>query len=262
MCLYVRGVDALSHVAWRDFEPPAGAAPGAVAEAAPELFDDALSRYYQVVDERLGHLATRYGSVLVFSDHGVVPSSARVADKIMDWLSFLQSLPPGVAESLSYRPQTTGELKVAGAPEALRTLETALRDYRAPDGAPGFHLSSHGDGEALVAVSSAALRGDELRRGEERVSLHRFLLSPMIAWHSPDGLFIAHGPLFKSGGLVEDANLLDVVPTTLRALDLPVAADADGRVLEGVPANEGPVKRRATYGDGGSGLWRLVRSLF
>lgn len=50
---------------------------------------------------------------------------------------------------------------------------------------------------------------------------------------SPDGLFLVLGNGLKSGTFLEGASLVDIMPTLLYALRLPISRDLDGRVLTG-----------------------------
>jgi len=50
---------------------------------------------------------------------------------------------------------------------------------------------------------------------------------------APDGVFILAGPGIRAGALIAEPRLVDVAPTLLYALGLPVARDLDGRVLTG-----------------------------
>ena len=50
--------------------------------------------------------------------------------------------------------------------------------------------------------------------------------------HHSQGLFAAFGRHIASGGNVENANIVDIAPTVLYAMDLPVLTDMDGRVLK------------------------------
>lgn len=53
--------------------------------------------------------------------------------------------------------------------------------------------------------------------------------------HRLEGVFIASGPPFTPGSkLADDADLLDITPTVLRLLGVPVPGDCDGRVLDEV----------------------------
>ncbi len=52
--------------------------------------------------------------------------------------------------------------------------------------------------------------------------------------HQPDGIFLAWGPAIRRGARPSPVHLPDLVPTLLYALDLPVPAGFDGRVLEDI----------------------------
>ncbi len=48
-------------------------------------------------------------------------------------------------------------------------------------------------------------------------------------WHRPEGLLLAEGPGLRSGSVLPSGSVVDVTPTVLYALGLPVADDMDGR---------------------------------
>ena len=49
--------------------------------------------------------------------------------------------------------------------------------------------------------------------------------------HRPHGILIARGPHIRAGAQVENARIVDLAPTTLHLMGLPVPDDMDGRVL-------------------------------
>jgi predicted AlkP superfamily phosphohydrolase/phosphomutase len=51
-------------------------------------------------------------------------------------------------------------------------------------------------------------------------------------WHNREGVFIAAGPAVRTGASPNNAHLLDVAPTVLHTLGLPIPEDMDGRVLD------------------------------
>ena len=57
----------------------------------------------------------------------------------------------------------------------------------------------------------------------------------ITGFHRPDGVFVAYGPNFKSGH-IKDARIVDIVPTTLHVLGLPIPSHLDGQVLDIVPS--------------------------
>ena len=50
--------------------------------------------------------------------------------------------------------------------------------------------------------------------------------------HDDQGIFLAKGPHLAKGKTVYDANLIDMTPTILHAMELPVPSDMDGHVLQ------------------------------
>lgn len=85
-------------------------------------------------------------------------------------------------------------------------------------------------GEILILVSTYGMEPVPLRR---RI-LEALLGDPMLSGtHSgaPDGFILAVGDGIKTGAVVTGASILDVTPTVLYLMGLPVARDMEGRVL-------------------------------
>ncbi|MFI5271430.1 MAG: alkaline phosphatase family protein [Ktedonobacterales bacterium] len=57
-------------------------------------------------------------------------------------------------------------------------------------------------------------------------------LSRHSAWHDRAGVLLARGAGIAAGTRLTDAHLLDIAPTVLRALGLPLSADLDGHPLQ------------------------------
>jgi predicted AlkP superfamily phosphohydrolase/phosphomutase len=51
-----------------------------------------------------------------------------------------------------------------------------------------------------------------------------------IGAHRPQGVFLARGPGYRKGAKVEELSILDVAPSILHGLGLPIPADFEGRV--------------------------------
>ncbi|WP_428387679.1 alkaline phosphatase family protein [Mucisphaera sp.] len=58
-----------------------------------------------------------------------------------------------------------------------------------------------------------------------------------VSWHRPFGIAVAAGPGIQPGSNVYGASLLDVTPTILHLLGLPIGADMDGRVWSEILAD-------------------------
>ncbi len=50
-------------------------------------------------------------------------------------------------------------------------------------------------------------------------------------WHRPQGIFVLHGPGIRADERIEGATLLDIAPTVLTLLGLPVGEDMEGKPL-------------------------------
>ena len=64
-----------------------------------------------------------------------------------------------------------------------------------------------------------------------------------LAWKSPTGLFVATGPDFNSDVLLHGAGCLDIAPTLLATMGLPVGQDLDGRILVEAWRSSRPITR-------------------
>jgi predicted AlkP superfamily phosphohydrolase/phosphomutase len=54
------------------------------------------------------------------------------------------------------------------------------------------------------------------------------------AWtgdHDENGIFIASGPQFKKGSTIENASVMDITPTILYIMGVPISNDIDGKIL-------------------------------
>jgi predicted AlkP superfamily phosphohydrolase/phosphomutase len=67
--------------------------------------------------------------------------------------------------------------------------------------------------------------------------------------HHPDGIFIARGPNVQKNKSINRLNLLDIAPTTLHAMDLPIPQDLQGRVAKELYTPEYLAKHPVTWGD-------------
>ena len=69
--------------------------------------------------------------------------------------------------------------------------------------------------------------------------------------HRRHGIFIAWGPEVRSGETVKGARILDLAPTILHLMELPVPADMDGRALTEALSTSRPVERQSAGQAGG-----------
>ena len=70
--------------------------------------------------------------------------------------------------------------------------------------------------------------------------------------HNMTGILVLHGEGVDQSKVVEGARIIDVAPTTLYAMGIPIPDDMDGRVLEEVFTSEYRALHQPTYTDSSS----------
>jgi predicted AlkP superfamily phosphohydrolase/phosphomutase len=264
LLLYLRGVDISCHFHWKAFEPEAFPAAGASElEAEREL----IAREYELVDRNLGELLAASGpdiNIIVMSDHGFDAMDGETThirlnfDVVLEHLGFLTKAGQGVdfsrTELYSYAsPERSLAKKIrfaldgreeggrvtAAEQEGIRDrLETALDTVTYVGGAPVFTVRDatrkkrdRGADFVVEVLTDGAQKPLKVAgvpvRGAVR-SLNR--LSGTHGRKTP-GIFIAAGPDIDPTATPEELRVIDVPPTLLYAIGLPVAEDFAGRAL-------------------------------
>ncbi len=135
---------------------------------------------------------------------------------------------------------------------------TALRALRGPDGAPlvehlwkkeelyhGAHLDRAPDILFLPRRLETIAFGD-FEFGSNKIVEPSYGVSSS---HRMNGIFVASGAGIKNAGQFSGAEIVDLAPTILHLLGLPVPADMDGRVLRQALSDE----RAVEYGGSSEG---------
>jgi predicted AlkP superfamily phosphohydrolase/phosphomutase len=111
------------------------------------------------------------------------------------------------------RDEATGE-KLVSAVYRREDLYSGEYAHRAPD---------------LVVLLKEGYRGGTGLQGS---LVTPYLLGQVNGQHTLNGILVAAGPHVRRDHRIEGAHILDVAPTLLHALDVPVPEDMDGRVLD------------------------------
>jgi tetratricopeptide (TPR) repeat protein len=105
--------------------------------------------------------------------------------------------------------------------------EVVDRCYRFLDLLLGRYMRLVGPETTIIVASPHGFfSGDERPRIDTRP-----LRDAPDSWHRPSGIVVARGPGLRRDELVFGATSLDIAPTILTMLDLPVARHMEGRVL-------------------------------
>ncbi len=264
LLLYLRGVDISCHFHWKAFEPEVfPAAEASELEAEREL----IAREYELVDRTLGELLAASGpdiNIIVMSDHGFDAMDGETThirlnfDVVLEHLGFLTKAGQGVdfsrTELYSYAsPERSlvkkirfalagrkdgGKVTAAEQATIRKRLEASLETVTYTGGAPVFTVrdatrkkrerGSDFVVEVLTDGAQKPLQVDGIPLRSAIRSMNR--LSGTHGRKTP-GIFIAAGPDIDPKATPEEFRVIDVPPTLLYAIGLPVAEDFAGRVL-------------------------------
>ena len=99
--------------------------------------------------------------------------------------------------------------------------------YRFHDLMLGRYMKLVGPETTIMIVSDHGFFSDHLRPAGPAGGPKK----EPVRWHREYGIIVASGPGIKKDDLVFGASLLDIAPTTLSLLGIPVAKDMEGRAL-------------------------------
>ena len=127
-----------------------------------------------------------------------------------------------------FMPYTSPRLPEVDAARQARFANVVDRTYELHDRIMGRFIELAGPNTVVMVVSDHGFRS-----GAARLSRDSRVESPSAAdWHERLGMFVAAGPGIRAGHELAEASVLDIFPTMLALLGMPVAEDLAGHVLE------------------------------
>ncbi len=127
---------------------------------------------------------------------------------------FMACYPP----QLSYVPDAVYERYQGTLPAVYRYLDLML----------GVLVEQAGPETLIMLVSERGMHSDQLRPQDPVTAFQQVGNAP---WFREQGIVAMAGPAVAAGAAIQGAGLLDIAPTILRYMDIPVADDMPGRVL-------------------------------
>lgn len=125
---------------------------------------------------------------------------------------------------MKYHPPRRGAVSEQDFEHFQAVVNTA---YRYHDSMLGTLLEIAGEDCTVLLISDHGFHCDHLR--PESIPLEP---AGPASEHRPQGIFVAKGPGIRAGKQVSGISLLDIAPTILHHLGLPVGADMDGEVIQ------------------------------
>lgn len=253
-------IDNLSHRYWGYFEPEKFSH---LKAAEVRKFGDVIPRIYQEADAAVGRVIANIDqetTVFVISDHGfqALTTPLRInPDKLFGGTKFQDAFSHwyiGAELCLKSVDNAEGhELSAAAFSylEGCRLKESRLALFEIDrEGSNVIKLKVNMD-----VLDLPGLMTEICLLGERELLFPEMMAEGpnlMTGFHAPEGIFIARGANICRDKVITNASVLDVTPTILRLLDLPLDAEMDGKVLEQALdeqfLKEHPVKTIDSYG--------------
>lgn len=230
-----------------------------VPEEEAEQKGSSVEEAYEQMDAALGELLKQAGPetlVMLVSDHGAgikAPGELNFSlNPVLERMGFAADATRRASSRdrelfLNERPLSpdTGAVSDEKKARVLRELGGRLARLRTASGRrvmSRVRLSRDKDGIFLSARLNTRLKPGETVRGEGWEVPVSEIIWPegLTGTHRMPGMIVLAGPGVKPGHRIRAASILDVAPTLLYAVGLPVSQDLDGRVLRDVflPTNK------------------------
>jgi tetratricopeptide (TPR) repeat protein len=126
---------------------------------------------------------------------------------------------------MSYRPPRLPDVSEAHLQMWGDTVDAVYRDL---DRRLGRLLETVDPDTSVLLVSDHGFRSGANRPAADSRIGH----GKAAEWHRKYGVLVLSGPAIRGGAEIREASVLDIAPTVLALLDLPIPAGMDGRVLE------------------------------
>lgn len=233
--LYMRGPDVFSHFFWKYFDPDE-TVPG---KEIPLFKDIVLYNYYYqdtVLGEYLNNIASDT-NIIVVSDHGMARKSYSldIGFERIERLWESMDISKRLLRSTFSRHKITLELKqnvsLANTKDALAGIKLSDQDTAL------FEVKQNQAANSLELEVKEIYRLDgnaEVYFNEKRLGIVDDFLSlrETSGNHTLHGILIMAGPDIKNNIQLKECSVLDITPTILYMLGLPVGEDMDGAVLK------------------------------
>jgi len=235
--LLVPDIDSVSHRYWKYMEPEK------FEHVKPDevrKFGNVIPKAYIEADKTLGEfikLIRDGGTLIVVSDHGFKASETSIAFESINTDAFLKKLNMPEIESVAnfgnkvyIYPRHDSDIDLII--DKIQNVTIKENGYRI------FNIEKL-DKQNIAKLSVNKIQVD-VEHSMVNLSgsdcLYRDIINKsasvdITGIHAPEGIFIMMGENIKKGIEINNITVLDIVPTILPMLGLPVGRDMDGRIM-------------------------------
>ena len=234
------GSDQLAHRFWQYYQPQAFAEHDLEPD---DRFAHVIEDYYIAADRAFGRILKRLPDdcrIILISDHGMKADGALPGQYFIRDEKLLQALGCGAVMQHQFIERRWLIDAKPGREEALQGLAQALSNIQFDDGEAVFDVAHDGGSLtvrtqfSLTAHPESPLRLNQtiLINGKAHPTSDFFFARYFSSAHDLQGVFVMKGPGVVANAWIEDASLLDVAPTALYWMGLPLSRELEGEVIE------------------------------
>ncbi len=236
------GSDKIAHRFWHYMQP----------EKFPDFniepdnpYKDAITDYYREADRQFGRILETLPestTVILISDHGFQADPAAPRQFFVDVPRLLNTL--GSSQLLHhYMIQRQIVLEpIMHDVEFIKDLQQQLTQIQfADDNEPVFIVEVEDNGKITLRANfslswnpeSPVLTNKSIIIQEKEYPVDQFFFERTFSGtHHPTGIIIAQGPSIQPGAQLQPADLLDLAPTMLYQLGMPISKELPGRIMD------------------------------
>jgi len=266
--LYLKGIDVVSHDTWKYYEK---LKPFPVSAEDRRFFKNIIPNYYAYVDKVIGAILKKMGKdtvLILVSDHGFMKMEHKallcdinkllnkmgfldyddknnvkhnkIYDNTLFWLNFYDTRE--IVINLKNLSPTKSKDIVSNVTNRLRKITVGKESFF-----DSFIIKKKTDAVCILEVRinkkfflpQYAIENPNLSKkvivGEKIFSQSDFFsFSPLSGTHKLDGVFIAYGNKIKKHFTIKGINVLDITPTILKTMGLPLAQDMEGEAASSI----------------------------
>lgn len=233
--LYLRAPDVSSHFFWKYYQPD-----DTVLKKEVERYGQIIPSVYTFVDALIGQQLEQTSEnsyIIVVSDHGMGPKSyaSEISFNKIGRLWQQLGIQKNILTSVQKRFRLSLSFSTAQANrDAYLTLKKVVVGSKK---LPFFKIQESENPEILILELNDIYQpdgGDEIFFNGQTIGRLKDYVSiqEISGDHTLHGILIMKGPGIKSGYRLNDYSVLDIAPTILALLDLPVPRDMDGDVIK------------------------------
>lgn len=236
------GTDKLGHRFWHYMEPEAFEE----VENRRYRFSDVINDYYEEADEAFGRILSKLPEstyVMILSDHGMKADTALPRQFFIDIPELMEVLDTyGYFNTFFMSRRMVLEPFADTSEETINYITEQIESIVFKESGDNvFRVQKQSDGSLHVRTNfplswhpeSPVLEQEEMVINEKTYPTSRFFFARTFSGnHHPEGILILAGPDVKKGYEIEGADLLDIAPTSLAILDLPLSRELSGSILQ------------------------------